>query len=83
MRISTALETRQFGREKSGFGQRIAVGLKAAWHEVELWRETRRLMAMDPAIFKDIAVPQGGVEWAVRNGRDDRPLGRVDHHSPG
>lgn len=39
---------------------------------LEDWRATRRLLGADEAMFKDIGVSRGNVDWAVRHGRNER-----------
>lgn len=40
--------------------------------KVEDWRAARRLMGADDAMFKDIGVARGNIDWAVRHGRSER-----------
>jgi uncharacterized protein YjiS (DUF1127 family) len=45
---------------------------------IEVWRITRRLLAADDAMLKDIGISRGDIEWMVRHGRRPGPRHRPE-----
>lgn len=39
-----------------------------------LWRLRREMLGVDAAMLKDIGIPPCGLDWALRNGRENRPM---------
>ncbi len=52
--------------------RRLFDAARAVRAKVEGWRASRRLMGADDAMFKDIGVARGNIDWAVRHGRGER-----------
>jgi uncharacterized protein YjiS (DUF1127 family) len=69
--MTDAIKARLSGR--NGWFAGTALGMiRKIQDRLETWRSTRRLLAFDDAMLKDIGISRGDVERVVRHGRPPR-----------
>lgn len=68
--VSESKEKATPRKRHAGLAQRIARKIR---ERIEVWRVTRRLLAADDAMLKDIGISRGDIEWIVRHGRRPGP----------
>ena len=66
--MTDAIKGRFSGRKRwlAGLAPRV---IRKIRERIETWRGTRRLLAFDDAMLKDIGISRGDVERVVRHGR--------------
>ncbi len=66
--MTDAIKGRLSGRKRwfAGLAPRV---IRRIRERIETWRGTRRLLAFDDAMLKDIGISRGDVERVVRHGR--------------
>jgi uncharacterized protein YjiS (DUF1127 family) len=68
--ISESKEKTSPRKWHAGLTQRM---MRKIRERIEVWRVTRRLLAADDAMLKDIGISRGDIEWMVRHGRRPGP----------
>ncbi len=66
--MTDAIQSRLPGRKHQRLGLMPGIVRKIR-ERIRIWRATRRLLAFDDAMLKDIGIARGDIDWTVRHGR--------------